>query len=36
MKNKDTALHIACWNKDTDMVRILVDAGSIVDARNVS
>ena len=33
---KDTALHTACWTKHTDLVKVLVDAGSIVDAKNVS
>ncbi|XP_069167057.1 serine/threonine-protein phosphatase 6 regulatory ankyrin repeat subunit B [Procambarus clarkii] len=32
--SRDTALHIACRKKDTDMVRILVEAGSNTDAQN--
>ena len=34
--NKDTALHIACRRKDTDIVRILVDAGANINEQNVS
>ncbi|XP_069948336.1 serine/threonine-protein phosphatase 6 regulatory ankyrin repeat subunit B-like [Cherax quadricarinatus] len=33
---RDTALHIACRKKDTDMVRILVEAGSNTDAQNAA
>ena len=33
---KDTALHIACRRKDTDIVRILVDAGAGINEKNVS
>ena len=34
--SKDTALHIACWKKDTNLAKVLVEAGSIVDGKNVS
>ncbi|XP_042235992.1 serine/threonine-protein phosphatase 6 regulatory ankyrin repeat subunit B-like, partial [Homarus americanus] len=33
---RDTALHIACRKKDTDMVKILVEAGSNTDVQNAA
>ncbi|KAL7641411.1 UNVERIFIED_CONTAM: hypothetical protein RMT77_008551 [Armadillidium vulgare] len=33
---RDTALHIACLKKDTDMVRLLIDAGINLNERNAN
>lgn len=35
-ENGDSALHIACRRRDIDMARMLIEAGSPVDLRNVS
>ncbi|XP_063885899.1 serine/threonine-protein phosphatase 6 regulatory ankyrin repeat subunit C-like isoform X3 [Scylla paramamosain] len=33
---RDTVLHVACRKKDTDMVKILVDAGASTDTQNAA
>ncbi|XP_050688189.1 serine/threonine-protein phosphatase 6 regulatory ankyrin repeat subunit C-like isoform X2 [Eriocheir sinensis] len=33
---RDTVLHVACRKKDTDMVKVLVDAGASTDAQNAA
>ncbi len=33
---KDSALHLAGRRKDNEMVKMLIEAGSVVDARNVT
>ena len=32
----DTALHLAARRKDNDMVKMFIEAGATVDAKNVS
>ncbi len=34
--SKDTALHLAGRKRDNDMVKMFIEAGSVVDGKNVS
>lgn len=33
---KDTVLHLAARRKDNDMVKMFIEAGAVIDAKNVS